>query len=183
MRDHVTLAECEAALEHINAAPRDGAVIEQLCFRTGYAERSFPEQLDLSAEHGIIGERWAYDAWLKLPDGRPDPRIQVSIFSQRVVDLCWRNRLETPHPGDPIVVDMNLSVENMPVGQQLRAGSAIVEVSDVFNTACVKWQQRYGGASLRWINLAENKPYRLRGILCKIVRDGRVQLGDRLEKI
>ena len=183
LTDHVTFAECEAALAHINAAPLDGAVIERLCFRTDYAERSFPETLELSVERGIIGERWAHSAWLKLPDGSPDPRIQVSIFSQRVVDLCWRDRAGTLHPGDPIVVDMNLGVENMQVGTRLQAGTSIVEVSDKFNAACVKWKKRYGDESLRWINMAENRPFRLRGILCKIVQDGVVRVGDRLSKL
>jgi MOSC domain-containing protein YiiM len=78
---------------------------------------------------------------------------------------------------------MNLSAANMPVGQRLSVGTAIVEVSDMFNTACIKWQQRYGAASLRWINLTENRSHRLRGIMCKIVQDGTVRAGDQLEKI
>jgi len=36
---------------------------------------------------------------------------------------------------------------------------------------------------LRWINMAENRPFRLRGILCKIVQDGVVRVGDRLSKL
>jgi MOSC domain-containing protein YiiM len=78
---------------------------------------------------------------------------------------------------------MNLGVENMQVGTRLQAGTSIVEVSDKFNTACVKWKKRYGDESLRWINMAENRPFRLRGILCKIVQDGVVRVGDRLSKL
>ena len=183
MVDHVTLAECQAALDHINAAPRDGAVIEQLVARPDFAERAFPDALELTVAGGIKGERWSHSPWLKLPDGSPDPRIQVSIFSKRVMDLCWRDREGQVHPGDPFVVDMNLSFENLPVGTQLQVGEAVVEVSDKFNTACVKWQKRYGDESLRWINMAENRPHRLRGVLCKIVQDGVVRVGDRLAKL
>lgn len=183
MSKHVTMAECVAALDHIKAAPKNSATIEQLCFRPDYAMREFPETLELTVEGGIKGERWSHSPWLKLADGSPDPRIQVSILSKRVMDLCWRDRDGTPHPGDPIVVDMDLSVENMPVGTRLKTGTAVIEVSDKFNTACAKWQQRNGDESLRWINMAEHRPYRLRGVLCRIVQDGVVRVSDQLTKL
>ncbi len=183
MTEHATLAECHAALDHIRAAPQDGASIRQICLRPSQGARAFPDHLDMSVEQGIAGDRWPAEAWLRRPDGAPDPRIQVSILSQRVLDLCWRDRLATPHPGDPLVVDMDLSHRNLPVGTRLAAGSAILEVSDKFNTGCAKWQARYGGDSLRWINRPELRPDRLRGILCRIVRGGRVRLGDRLTKV
>lgn len=180
---HATYDECERALAHILAAPKDKALIEQVCFRPDFGAREFPQTLELTVEHGIVGERWCRDPWLRLPDGSPDPRIQVSILSKRVMDLCWRNRDQTVHPGDPIVVDMDLGMENLPIGSKLQAGTAVLEVSDMFNTACAKWQQRYGGDSLRWINFPRHRPLRLRGILCKIVRDGRVSKGDLLTKV
>ena len=178
-----TTAECESVLDYILDAPSNGAKIEQLCFRPDSGLRAFPDALDMTVNHGIIGERWITNPWLTLPNGKPDPRIQVSILSQRVMDLCWRDRANTVHPGDPIVVDMNLSAANLPVGTRLSAGSAILEVSDKFNTACIKWSDRYGNDSLRWINKRENRDFRLRGILCKIVRDGTVKVGDQLIKL
>jgi hypothetical protein len=180
---HATVAECEAALDHILAAPTDGATIKQLCFRPDLSLRAFPDSLEMTVDQGITGERWRTNPWLKLPNGDPDPRIQVSIFSQRVMDLCWRDRVNSVHPGDPIVVDMDLGAANLPVGTRLRAGSAILEVSDMFNTACIKWHDRYGNDSLRWINKRENRDFRLRGILCKIVQDGTVRVGDQLLKL
>ena len=180
---HATTAECEAALEHILAAPESGAVIDQLCFRPDFEQRSFPDTLEMTVKHGIIGERWTKKPWLTLPNGDPDPRIQVSILAQRVMELCWRDRENTVHPGDPIVVDMDLSAANLPVGTRLSAGSAILEVSDKFNTGCIKWHDRYGNDSLRWINKADHRAYRLRGILCKIVQDGTVKVGDQLIKL
>ncbi len=180
---HTSTAECDAALDHIRAAPSSGATIGQLCFRPDYGLRTYPDSLEMTVDKGIIGERWIKKPWLTLPDGAPDPRIQVSILSQRVMDLCCRQHPDALHPGDPIVVDMDLSVANLPTGTRLRAGSAILEVSDKFNTACVKWHDRYGNDSLRWINKHENRDYRLRGILCKIVQDGTVNVGDQLVKL
>lgn len=180
---HITYDECESALEHILAAPKDDALIDHVCFRPTVGARTFPDYLELTVERGIVGERWRTQPWLRLPDGAPDPRIQVSILSKRVMDLCWRNRDRAAHPGDPIIADMDLGLENLPTGSRLQAGTAVLEVSDVFNTGCVKWRDRYGGDSLRWINEPRYRPLRLRGILCSIVGDGRVSKGDRLTKV
>jgi hypothetical protein len=37
--------------------------------------------------------------------------------------------------------------------------------------------------SVRWINRADIKPLRLRGVLCEIVKDGEVTLDDKLVKL
>ncbi|MEM9851760.1 MAG: hypothetical protein AAF761_07160 [Pseudomonadota bacterium] len=178
-----TMAECQAAEAHILAAPRDNALIETLCFRPDYGQRHFPDELELTVDRGILGERWEKAAWLRLPDGAPDPRIQVSILQRRVLDLCWRNRATTPHPGDTMIVDMNLGEENMPEGQRLAAGTAVLEVSTKFNNACPKWKARNGVQSLAWLNRRENLQHRFRGVLCKIVEDGVVRRGDVLRKL
>lgn len=180
---HATAAECDAALPDILAAPTDAAPILQLCFRPDYTLREFPQELELTVAQGILGERWTKKPWLTLPDGSPDPRIQVSILSKRVLDLCWRDRDNTVHPGDTMIVDMDLGHENLSVGTRLQAGTAVLEVSDKFNNGCIKWHDRYGQDSLRWINRKENRPHRLRGILCKIVKDGIVRVEDQLTKL
>lgn len=87
------------------------------------------------------------------------------------------------YPGDNIIADMDFSEANMPVGQRLQIGTTIIEVSDVFNTACSKWHERYGVDSLKWINLPENKPERLRGILALVVKAGEVTQADVIRKI
>ncbi|CUH78627.1 hypothetical protein TRM7557_01968 [Tritonibacter multivorans] len=177
-----TRAECDAALPYILDAPKDDVAIETLCFRPGYGERSFPERIQLSVARGIEGERWGVAPWLKLADGSGDPRIQVSILPKRIMDLCWRDRVNTPHPGDTMVADIDVTEDNMPVGTRLQIGSAVIEVSDKFNTACIKWKERYGGKSLRWLNHRPYRPLRLRGILCRVVQDGEIRATDRIRK-
>ena len=183
MIPHATLPECDAALSHIRAAPADAAPVAQLCLRPESGARLFPDHLDLTVADGIAGDRWPADSWLRQADGTADPRIQVSILATRVVDLVWRDRAGTPHPGDPILVDMDLSERNLPIGTRLQAGTAVLEVSDKFNSGCEKWNAWYGNASLRWLNRPELRADRLRGILARVVRDGRVRLGDPLTRL
>ena len=70
----------------ILAAPKDGAAVSLLCSRPARNQRAFPDQLEFTKAQGIPGERWATQPWLKLPDGSPDPQIQVCILSTRVLD-------------------------------------------------------------------------------------------------
>jgi len=177
-----TIAELQAALPDVLAAPKDNAPIEQLCLRPDFGERNFVDEMHLTREFGIPGERWNYAPWLKLENGKADPRIQVSILGTRVLDLVWRDRVNTPHPGDSFMADMDFSEANMPAGTLLNIGSAALRVTDKFNDACVKWKVRYGKDAKDWIVLPENIRHRLRGALCEVVRDGWVKTGDLIQK-
>jgi len=178
-----TRAELEAATAGISAAPADGAAIEMPCLRPGYGERRFVDRIEVTRDRGIPGERWEGSPWLRLPDGRPHPGIQISILQRRVLDLVWRDRQNVVHPGDTFVADMDLSVTNLPEGQLLAAGTAILRVSEVFNDSCVKWKVRYGTAAKDWVNAPAHRALRLRGVLCSVARDGVIRQGDRLRKL
>lgn len=180
----VTLEELMAALPDILAAPRDDAPIHSLCLRPGYGERRLVDRITMTKAGGIPGERWATAPWLKLEDGSPDPRIQVSILPLRVMDLVWRDRVNTPHPGDPIVADLDCSLANLPTGSLIAAGTAVLKVSDAFNMACAKWKVRYGADARFFIDGPPGHDVlRLRGILCSVETDGEVGLTDRLKVI
>lgn len=178
----VTRDTLDQAIPHILAAPKDGAPIDMLCLRPGYGERRFVDEIELTREQGIPGERWATASWLKTETGAPHPGIQVCILQRRVLDLVWTDRENTPHPGDTFIVDMDLSESNLPVGQMLSVGSAMLQVSEVFNDACVKWKTRYGVDAKSWVTAPGHPELRLRGVLCSIARDGIIRTGDVLRK-
>ena len=179
----VTTAELLAALPDILAAPKTDAPIQSLCLRPDRGERTFPDRITMTRAGGIPGERWVTTPWMVLEDGSPDPRIQVSILPQRVMDLVWRDRVGTPHPGDPIVADLDCSLANLPTGSLIKAGSAVLRVSDVFNEACAKWKMRYGADARAFIDAPGHPELRLRGVLCSVEVDGEVGLTDRLQVV
>ncbi|QYK41481.1 MAG: hypothetical protein KF887_19320 [Paracoccaceae bacterium] len=171
------------ALPHVLAAPRDAGPVTLLCTRPGIGLRVFPDRLRLTRAQGIPGDRWLTMPWLRLPDGNPDPDIQVSILPARVLDLVWHPGDAVPHPGDPLVADLDMTEANLPTGMRLRAGTAVLRVSAIFNDGCVKWKARYGADAKAWITAPGHPALRLRGILCAVVADGEVGLGDRLTKL
>jgi hypothetical protein len=170
-----------AALPGVLSAPKTGSAVELLCFRPGYGERRFVDDLTLTRDQGIPGERWGTAPWLKLEDGTGHPGIQVSILPRRVLDVVWRDREATVHPGDTFVADLDMTEANMPEGQLLSVGTAVLRVSRVFNDSCAKWKVRYGAEAYDWVRLPEHRPLRLRGILCSIEADGVIRNGDRVE--
>ncbi|WP_050524210.1 hypothetical protein [Pseudorhodobacter wandonensis] len=176
-------AELMAALPHIHAAPKTDSRVEQLCFRPARNQRTFPDHLTLTRAQGVPGERWLTEPWLRLPDGSPDPNIQVSILPLRVLNLVWAETDAEPHPGDTIIADLDTSEANLPAGTLLQAGSAVLRVSNLFNDGCVKWKARYGADAKNWITAPGHPQLRLRGILCAIEQDGILHLGDPITKL
>ena len=176
----ITADALMAALPHVLSAPRDQGPVTGLCLRPAPNQRAFPDAITMTRTQGVPGDRWVTMPWLRLPDGSPDPAIQISILPTRVMDLVWRDRTGTPHPGDPIVADLDMSEGNLPEGTLLQAGSAVLRVSSVWNDACVKWKARYGAAAKDWIVAPGHKALRLRGVLCSVETDGEVRVGDRV---
>lgn len=183
MSNFVTTEELAQALPHVLAAPRSDGPISMLLYRRKHNDRVFTDRLRLTKANGIEGDCEIAAPWMALPDGSIDPRIQVSILPLRVLDLCWRNRDETMHPGDPIIADFDMSLENLPTGALIRVGSAMLRVSDIWNDGCAKWKARCGKAAYAWVRAPEHEVLRLRGILCSIEEDGEVAVGDRMVKL
>jgi hypothetical protein len=179
----VTAEELAAAMPDVLAAPRDAGQIRLLCARRKPNARTFPETLTLTRAEGVVGDFEMSRPWLQLPDGSPDPRIQVSILPWRVLELCWRERDRIAHPGDNIVVDMNLSEQNLPVGTLLSVGTAVLRISDEPNDGCVKWKVRMGGAAFAWVAEPSRTTLRLRGLFCSVQQDGVVRLGDTIRRV
>ena len=128
---------------------------------------------------GIRGDRWQETAWLRLEDGSPDPRVQVSLTNTGVMQ-CFTGSEEGAafRCGDNIYTNLNLTEAHLPVGSRLQIGEAVIEVSDVVNDACGKFVQRFGADAFQAIRSEENTPLRLRGIFCRIIQAGFIRQHD-----
>jgi len=168
----------EARLAALAPSPRDQGQVIRICVRPDLDTRAFPAVVELDPRRGAIGDRWERRTWMHLPDGRPDPRVQVAVAHAATIALIQELTGNATHPGDTLLVDLDLSEANLPAGTRLRAGSAVIEVSDVPNDACGKFAARHGADVLAWIRAPGHSAHRLRGLFAQIVEGGIVRPGD-----
>ena len=104
-------------------------------------------------------------------------------MNARCIDLVAVERSNWPPAGDNLFVDMDLRPGNLPPGQRLQVGSAVIEITDTPHKGCDKFVERYGRDATVFVNTAGGRDNRLRGIYARVVQDGRIAVGDRFKKI
>lgn len=183
MVKHLTRAELQASLPHILDSPQDEGVLEAIVIRTAHGERADLESCEISLAGGVHGDHWAKGCWMSTEDGRPHPDVQVCIMNSRCIGLIAHERARWPLAGDNLLIDMDLRPDNLPPGQRLQIGSAVIEITAVPHTGCASFVERYGKAAVVFVNAPKGKAMRLRGIYARVVQDGHVTVGDRVVKV
>lgn len=174
----LNLQELDQCWQRVPAAPRVQGRVVQVCVRPEVDQRAFPEVLQLCPERGAIGDRWERRTWMYLPDGRPDPRVQVAVMNHRMLEFLQALTGSRHHPGDTLIVDFDLTENNLPTGATVRVGTARIEISDVVNDACAKFARHYGADVFAWLRDPSRKALRLRGAFARVVEAGQVRAGD-----
>ena len=104
-------------------------------------------------------------------------------MNARCIDLIAGERSNWPPAGDNLFVDMDLRPANLPPGQRLQVGSAVIEITDTPHMGCDKFIQRYGRDATVFVNTGVGRENRLRGIYARVVTDGQITVGDKLSKV
>lgn len=181
---HLSLSKLEAGLNHIQQSPPDEGIVEAIVIRPQTGKRVSLQECELSPEQGVHGDSWVSRRnSLSLEDGRPNPKSQVSIMNSRVAGLIAQSKDRWPLAGDNLFVDLDLSKENLPIGQRLSIGSAILEVTEIPHTGCAKFAERFGTDALRLVNNKKWRQLNLRGIYRQIVQAGTIKVGDTIKKL
>lgn len=171
----------DTAIELARAAPVGFGKVDYLINRPSEGVHQPVNSLYLDVDNGIEGDRWQETAWLRLPDGSPDPRVQVSLTNTRVMQCFTGNESDAVFRcGDNIYTDLSLTEAHLPVGTLLQVGEAVIEISDVVNDACGKFAQRFGAEAFQTVRAPANAGLRLRGLFARIRQSGRVMREDRL---
>jgi len=173
---HRTTAELEEFLDHISASPSDGGPIEMIVRRPGEDERETVESGRLDRELGLVGDDWSRR-------GEPHPGTELTLINSRVLEAVAGDRDRWPLAGDQIVVDLDLSKDNLPAGTRLKVGDAEVEISPIPHTGCAKFAARYGREGLRFVNVGEGRERRFRGVYATVIEDGSFSIGDKITKV
>ena len=174
MADVATVSEQLAELVE-GGFTKDAGSIEAIFIRPVTEEREELQEAELLKAEGVKGDRWQ--------ESGHGPRNQITMMNARVLDCVSGGRDQWAPAGDQLIVDLDVSEANLPVGQRLQIGDAVVEVTEVPHTGCAKFRRRYGAESLDYINSEGLESLRLRGVYVMVIEEGAVRAGDTIKKI
>ncbi|HKE69005.1 MAG TPA: MOSC domain-containing protein [Nocardioidaceae bacterium] len=177
---HRPLQDLEAVYAALDASPHAEGTVELIVRRPAEREREVLEIGELSRTEGLVGDSWSSRPSKSTPDGSPDPLRQLTIMSSRALATVAVSPDRWRLAGDQLIVDLDLSIDNLPPGTRLRIGTAEVEVSEPPHTGCAKFSGRFGLDALRFVSNPEGKRQRRRGLNARVITAGTVRTGDRV---
>ena len=179
MTRHPTADELDAGLAHIRQSPADSGALRTIVRRPDIDQREVVAEGVLDVETGLVGDSWLSRGSTRTPGGGPNPAAQVTIMNSRVLALLAQSEDRWPLAGDQLVIDIDLSEQNLPPGARLAIGSAVLEVSEEPHTGCAKFAQRFGHDALRFVSTPLAMQLRLRGVNTRVTQSGEIRVGDR----
>ena len=165
--------ELDRGLPDILLSPRDQGVLKMIVQRPAVDERQIIQEGILTLEDGLVG-----DSWRSRRNAHPD--MQLTLMSSRVAALVAQDSSRWPLAGDQLYVDLDLSWENLPAGTLLRAGSALVAVTDIPHLGCSKFRARFGRDARDFVNSDVGCKLNLRGINARVVEGGEIEVGGNI---
>ncbi len=174
-----TFDELEALWAATPAAPRETGTVRLLCVRREPSVHETPDAVMVSVEGGLDGDRWAR-GWRERD---PDRDAQVTLMNATVAELVAAGEQPLHEAGDNMLVDFDISADNLAPGARLQVGTAVLEITAVPHTGCSKFAGRFGQDALRWANWRHWRERRLRGVNARVVEPGTVRVGDAVERL
>ena len=180
---HLTGEQLDAGLGHIRQSPADVGTLLMIVRRPDVDKREVVTEGMLDVDDGLVGDTWNVRGSTSTPDGSANPEAQVTIINSRAIDLMAQSEDRWPLAGDQLVIDIDMSMENLPAGTWLSIGSAVIEISEKPHTGCVKFADRFGKDALRFVSTPLGRDMRLRGVNTRVVQSGTIRAGDTVEKV
>ena len=179
---HLSLEALEKGLEKLAPAPTDSGRVVSLIARGAAGERATPAAIRVTPESGIQGDRWAPERSKGETRFGKDLYLEMQITTMEAgVGELIANGQPLALFGDNLIVDLDLSSANLPIGSRLRIGSATLEVMPFPHDGCDKYRARFGADALRFISEKSRRPRNLRGIYLGVVERGEIAVDDKVE--
>jgi MOSC domain-containing protein YiiM len=159
-------------IDGLPRSPRDEGRVERCVLRTGPGSRRTAERVRLEVGRGVVGDAW-------VGHEHSTPGNEVSLMNVHMLRaVCEGDEERMPLSGDNLLVDLDLSEANLPVGTRLHLGDALLRVSPDPHRPCGKFVERFGARSAKRVARANRRGLRGRGLLCIVERGGSVAVGD-----
>ena len=151
--------------------PAGAGTVAFIVLRKGGGVHETPGEAAITVEDGVVGDRWT------IRDD-PERNYQITLMNRTIADLIAHGDCPGYDAGDNFLVDLDLSEAALPVGAQIRVGTAVLEVTPDPHMGCKDFAARFGQDALRWINWKDNRAERRRGVNCRVVEPGVAKIGD-----
>ena len=146
----------------------------ELCLivlRCDDGSRLTPEQVEVSIERGVHGDRWERDPKRKYEE-------QIAAMDIGVANI-FSNGQSLALFGDNLFFAQDWSMWN--VGDVFALGTARFMVSSEPHTGCAKFSRRFGKDALK--KTVQDAHKKLRGIYLQVIQDGVIQKGAVIQPI
>ncbi|MFV1990431.1 MAG: MOSC domain-containing protein [Acidimicrobiales bacterium] len=169
---HLTADELCSRFEALPNLPTDSTTLGLIVLRRPEGVRGTPDQVEVNPNEGLVGDRWSV--------GKHGTDDQITIMRGDIGELVANGQDQSLF-GDNLLMNLDLSQENLPAGTRLAIGDALTEVTVKPHTGCSQYVQRFGRSALRLVNGKEFRHLRLRGLHVRVIRAGVIHVGDPVE--
>jgi hypothetical protein len=175
---HITTDEIETGIDQVLNSPKDAGIVEMIVRRPAVNKREVIESGLLDLQQGLVGDNWLTRGSSRTANGLGHPEMQLNLMNYRFALLIAGSRERAALAGDQLLVDLDLSRENLPVGTRLGIGTAVIELTSIPHLGCKKFVERFGLDAMIYANSEFGRRHNLRGVNARIIRGGTVQKGD-----
>jgi len=179
---HLETEQIDAGVAAAGVSPDRVGTVDMIVRRPEVDGREVLDTAELVVGEGLAGDNYVERGSPQTDDGLAHPEAQLNIMNSRYIDvLAGGDRDRWPLAGDQFFIDLDVSMANLPVGTQLRIGSALIEVAAKPHNGCAKFSARFGKAAARWVN--QSRELRRRGLCAVVVEAGAVSTGDEIRVV
>ena len=166
---HRSLEELEAGFRALSPPPTDSGRLALIVCRHAPGVHEALERVSLTVEEGVRGDEWNR----RTPR---NPEAQLTVIRRDIAELIAHGQPLTTS-GDNLIVELDISATNLPVGTRLRVGAAVVEVTLKPHNGCHKFARRFGQDALRFVHAPATRHHNLRGIYWRVIEAGEAGAG------
>lgn len=170
---HRSLADLQNEFASLTSPPADSGRLALIVCRRASGIHESLISIRLSADEGVPGDEWNRRELRSL-------EAQLTVMRRDVAELV-ANGQPLSTSGDNLIVELDISAANLPVGTRLRIGQATVEVTPKPHNGCQKFARRFGEDALRFVQTPATRQHNLRGMYWKVITAGEVKVGSRIQ--
>jgi MOSC domain-containing protein YiiM len=180
---HLSRAALDDGVDEVRQSPANDGTLELVVRRPAFGEREELAEATLDLELGLVGDGWSTRR-SRRTDGSPHPDKQVTVMNARAALLVAGTADRRNLAGDQLYVDLDLSVDRLPVGARLSVGDdALLEITAKPHRGCQKFLDRFGPDTLAFVNSDEGIRLRLRGVYARVLEGGVIRPGDVVRRL